>query len=103
MFGCNLGHKKPTIRQLQKFVIQKVTSKYYELGIELYKDSHVNHLDAIKKASATDLTSGCTDMFQFWLQTYENATWDRLIRALKAPGLQQNANALCIMREVVEG
>ena len=103
MLGFNLGHKKPTIRQLQKFVIQKVASKYYELGIELYKDSDVNHLDAIKKASATDLTRGCTEMFNFWLQTYEDATWDRLIRALQAPGLQQNAIALHIMREVVKG
>ena len=103
MLGFNLEHKKPTIKQLQKFVIKKVTSKYYELGIELYKDSDVDHLDAIKKASATDLTSGCTDMFKFWLQTYENATWDKLIRALRASGLQQNTIALNIMKEVVEG
>ena len=104
MFGFNLGHKKPTISQLQNFVIHKVTPKYYELGIELYKDPDVHRLDAIKKAFAADLASGCTDMFNFWLQTYgENATWDRLIRALKAPGLQLNAIALNIMREVVKG
>ena len=103
MFGFNLEHKKPTINKLQNFVIQKVTPKYYELGIELYKDYDVSRLDAIRRASATDLTSGCTEMFKFWLQTYENATWDKLIKALRAPGLQQNADALSIMREVVKG
>ena len=103
MLGFNLGHKNPTISQLQNFVIQWVTPKYYELGIELYRDSDVHRLDAIKKASATDLTSPCTEMFEFWLQKYDDATWDRLIRALKAPGLQLHAIALDIMREVVKG
>ena len=51
-----------------------------------------------------DYTKGCTDMLKFWLGTYEEAaTWDRLIKALKAKGLQLNAIALDIKREVVKG
>ena len=85
-------------------MIPKVAAKYYELGIELYKDSDVNHLDTIQKGCAMDYTKGCTDMLKFWLGTYEEAaTWDRLIRALKAPGLQLNAIALDIKRAVVKG
>ena len=107
MFGFNLGHKKPTISQLQNFVIPLVTPlvtpKLYELAIELFNVSDFHRLNAIERASATDLTSPCTEMFKFWLQKYEDATWDRLIRALKAPGLQLHAIALDIMREVVKG
>ena len=85
-------------------MINKVAAKYYELGIELYKDEHVTDLDAIKKVYVMDLASGCTEMLKFWRQTYgDAATWDKLIRGLRARGLQQNAIALDIMREVVKG
>ena len=98
------GRSKPTIRQLQNIVIPKVAAKYYELGIELYKDSDVNHLDTIQRGCAMDFSKGCTDMLKFWRQTYgEAATWDRLINGLKAKGLQLNAIALEIKREVVKG
>ena len=43
-------------------------------------------------------------MFKTWLQIYgDDATWDRLMRALQAPGLQLNAIANDIMRAVVNG
>ena len=103
MFGFNLGHKKPTISQLQNFVIPLLTPKHYKLGFELLNVSDFHRLNAIERAPEIDLTSACTEMFKFWLETYEDATWDRLIRALKAPGLQLHAIALDIMREVVKG
>ena len=85
-------------------MIPKVAAKYNELGIELYKDSDVHHLDTIQKSCAMDYTKGCTEMLRFWLESYgDAATWDRLIRALKAPGLQLNAIALDIKRAVVKG
>ena len=75
-----------------------------ELGIELYKDSNVYHLDTIQKGCAMDYSKGCTEMFKFWQVTYgDAATWDRLIRALKAPCLQLNAIALDNKRAVVKG
>ena len=51
-----------------------------------------------------DYGKGCTEMLKFWQQSREEAaTWDRLIRALRAPGLQLNAIALEIKRAVVKG
>ena len=51
-----------------------------------------------------DYGKGCTEMLKFWQQSHEEAaTWDRLIRALRAPGLQLNAIALEIKRAVVKG
>ena len=98
-----VGHSKPTIKQLQRHVVPRVAAKYYEVGIELYKDDDVHHLDTIQKSCAMDYTKGCTDMFKFWLGTYGAATWDRLIKGLKAPGLQLNAIAQDIKIAVVEG
>ena len=99
-----VGHSKPTIKQLQRHVVPRVTAKYYELGIELYKDDDVHHLDTIQRSCAIDYTKGCTEMLKFWQVAYgDAATWDRLIRALQAPGLQQNAIALEIKRAVVKG
>ena len=98
------GRSKPTIKQLLNIVTPKVAAKYYELGIELYKDSDVNHLDTIQRGCAMDYTKGCTDMLKFWLTTYKDAaTWDKLINGLEAKGLQLNSIALDIKRELVKG
>ena len=98
-----IGDEKPTIRLLQNFVIPKVSAKWHELGIELYKNSDVGQLEKFKKESPSDYTVGCTKMFKYWLETYTDVTWERLIRALKAPGIQLNAVALDIKEEVIKG
>ena len=82
-------------------MIPKVASKWYELGIELYRDFDVPRLDIIQKQHPTNFTEGCKEMLTTWLGTHEDTTWDTLIKALKAPSLQLNAVALDIKKEVV--
>ena len=85
-------------------MIPRVASKWHELGIELYKDADVPHLDTIQKQCPGDFTKACTEMLSYWLNTYTtNVTWDRLINAIRSEGLQLNAIALDIMRDVVKG
>ena len=84
-------------------MIPRVASKWHELGIELYKDDDVSRLDTIQRQCPGDFTKGCTEMLSYWRQAYENATWNRLIKALKAPGLQLNAIASEIKRDVMKG
>ena len=88
---------------MQRFVIPRVASKWHELGIELYKDPDVPQLETTQKQCPGDYTKACTEMLTHWLNAYTNATWDRLIEALRAPGLQLNAIALDIMRDVIQG
>ena len=89
---------------MHNFVIPNVTANYYELGIQLYEENDVNHLETIQQRYATDTKTGCTEMFKTWLQIYgDDATWGRLMTALQAPGLQLNASANDIMRAVVKG
>ena len=84
-------------------MIPRVASKWYELGIELYQDANVTHLDGIQRECPGDFTKACTQMLLFWRGVYVNATWNRLIKALGAPGLQLNAIALDIKRDLVKG
>ena len=93
---------KPTRKLLLRYVVPRVASKWHELGIELYKDADVSRLDTIQRQCPGDFTKACTEMLSYWRETYGNATWNRLIKALKAPGLQLNAIALDIKRDVVE-
>ena len=84
-------------------MIQRVASKWYELGIELYKEADVPQLDIIKKQHPGDLQEACTKMLSYWRETYQDATWNSLIKALGARGLQLNANAIEIKRDVMNG
>ena len=84
-------------------MIPKVASKWHELGIELYKDADVPRLDTIQKQCPGDFSKACTEMLSHWRGAYKNATWNRLIKALEAPGLQLNAIAQDIKRDVVKG
>ena len=84
-------------------MVPKVASKWHELGIELYRDSDVTKLDIFHKNSPGDYSKGCTEMLKYWLEFYGDATWDSLIKALTAPGLQLNAIAGDIKKEVIKG
>ena len=102
-FTSYVGYLKPTHKKLLDYVIPRVASKWHELGIELYKDADVPRLDTIQREFPGNFTKACTEMLTYWLNTYTNATWDRLIKALREPGLQLNAIALDIMRDVIQG
>ena len=81
----------------------RVAAKWHKLGIELYKNADVPQLETIQNQCPGDYTKACTEMLTYWLNTYTNATWSRLIEALTAPGLQLNAIAFDIMRDVKQG
>ena len=88
---------------MQNFVTPRVAAKWHEVGIELYRNADVPQLDTIQKQCPGDYRKACTEMLTYWLNTYTNPTWNRLIKALKAPGLQLNAIALDIMIDVIQG
>jgi len=80
---------KPSVKDLQNFVIPKVSTHYNEIGIELYHDDDLSVLDEIRAANPSDYRKACLAMFQHWLSAYDsNASWSVLIAALKSPGIQ---------------
>jgi len=81
------------LKQLQKAdVIVDVSSRWYELGIELLDDNQVGRLEAIK-ADNDEVTRRCSAMLNYWLHTHPNATWNHLITALKERGVELNSVA----------
>ena len=103
LLGFVVGSSKPTPKQLGRYVIPRVAAKWHELGIELYKNDDVVHLNTIQREHPGDFTKACTEMFKFWGDTYTRATWKKLIKALKAPGLQLNDIAAKIKRDLETG
>ena len=64
-------------------------SKWYELGIELLDEDQLPQLDIIK-TNNNEVTRCCAEMFLFWLRSHSTATWQDLVEALKAPGVELN-------------
>ena len=64
-------------------------NKWYELGIELLDEDQSTQLNIIK-TNNNEVTRCCAEMFQFWLSTHSTATWQNLVDALKAPGVELN-------------
>ena len=64
-------------------------SKWYELGIELLDEDQLTQLEIIK-TNNIEVTRRCAEMFLCWLRTHSTATWQNLVDALKAPGVELN-------------
>ena len=95
-----IDSSKPLLKDLSNVVIPKVANKWYELGIQLLNQPQLPKLDEIHKAYPNNLQRGCVEMLKYWLDITPGATWDDLIHALRAPGLQLLAMADDVEKEV---
>ena len=88
------------MKDLSNIVIPKVANEWYELGIQLLNQPQLPKLDEIYKAYSNNRQRGCLEMLKYWLEITPGATWDNLIHALRAPGLQLMAVADDVEKEV---
>ena len=86
-----VGHDKPSLKFLNRYVKDLVGTKWHDLGIELL-DSDDDELDTIAADHPSGL-SKCTKMFKLWLRKQSTASWNQLIEALRQPGINLNALA----------
>ena len=84
------------MKDLFNIVIPKVANKWYELGIQLLNQPQLPKLEEIQKAYPNNLQRCCVEMLKYWLDITPGATWDNLIHALRAPGLE----LLAIAKEI---
>ena len=91
---------KPLLKDLYNIVIPKVANDWYDLAIQLFSESQVPRLDEISATFSNDRRRGCVEMLKYWLKITPGATWDNLIHALRAPGLQLMAIADEVEKEV---
>ena len=73
---------------MHNILIPKIANNWYEVGIQLFKNSQLPKLDEIQATYSTDRRGGCIKMLNYWLQITPEATWEDLICALRKPGLE---------------
>ena len=88
------------MKDLYNIVIPKVANEWYDLGIQLFSESQLPRLDEIRATYSNDRRGGCIEMLKYWLKITPGATWDNLIHALRAPGLELLAIADVVEKEI---
>ena len=93
-----IGDTRPTIKKLQHAkIVTVVSSRWYELGVELLDDDQEPQLESIK-ADHDVVARRCSAMFSYWLRTHPDASWHDLIVALRAPGVELYEAAASVER-----
>ena len=59
-----------------------------------------NYLYIIEKNNAKNVCEACKDMLKLWLQKKPEATWSKLINAVRAPGIEMN-DVACKIEEML--
>ena len=74
---------RPEMKYINRYVTDEVCAKWLRLGVELLDDEKdVAALYAIQ-SDATESKTCCSKMFQLWLERRPEASWRRLVKALK--------------------
>ena len=84
----HIGGDRPRLKDLYNHVAGNVAAKWKELGVQLLRCDQTNQLDVIAANHPQNVVSRCQCVFENWLQTNVDATWNQLIEALKSPGIQ---------------
>ena len=70
-------------------MIGKATPKWRDIGTELLDDSDTHELDTLELDYRRNNRRCCKEMFRNWIANYDtNATWNRLLEALRLVGLK---------------
>ena len=75
------------MKTLQRHVVPRVASDWYQLGLELLDEAKVTELDNIE-SDDSDCKRCCFKMLKYWIRTHPNATWNHLVEALESPGVE---------------
>ena len=91
MLASKLCH--PALKYL-RCVRDLIANRWYDIGLELLEQKDEKAVNIIKKNNAGNITECCIEMLELWLNRQSNATWNQLIDALKAPGIELNMQHL---------
>jgi len=74
------GFKRPELRDVYRYVIQKYAHKWRYLGAELHFDQA--ELEIIFSNSPNSVEECCRVLVTRWLDRDSNASWDHLLTAI---------------------
>ena len=88
LFNYSRCYQEPKLDDLNRSVRPKVARRWRDLGIELLSavENGVEKLDIIRENNPRDVEACCTEMFQFWLDNANDASWRKLVEAVKIIG-----------------
>ncbi|XP_065883067.1 sacsin-like [Dysidea avara] len=89
------GQDSPIIKQIHNILKPDTTgvaARWYNLGIQLNMETGT--LDSIKADNPNDVNASCTAMFNQWLRTTPDASWNKLVCALNSIDMSQAASDL---------
>ena len=67
-----------------------IADKWYDIGLELLEQKDEEAVNVVKKNNAGNISECCMEMLELWLKRQPTATWNQLIKAIKAPGIELN-------------
>jgi len=81
---CIISDDRPELKNLKNIMRceEGVVTKWYDIGLELL-DSNTAALEIIKENNQNDPEKCCTGMFNKWLESKPDASWNQLIIALR--------------------
>jgi len=91
---------KPTLKQLNRHVRPDAATHWKDLGIELLSAEKIS---VIKCNDPGDVNACCTEMFNAWLRQDTQASWIKIVNALRAPSVELFVLAAKIEREFISG
>ena len=78
------------MKDLYDHVVMKVADKWRDLGVQLLRSDQERLLHIIEVDHPRDSTGCCKCLFEKWLETNADDTWNVLIKALRSPTVQLN-------------
>ena len=91
-----LGCDSPLLKDLYDHVAPKVADKWKDIGVQLLDPTLINDrvLDVIEADHPHSVEKCCKRVFEKWLSTKEDASWNQLIEAIKIVELKSLASQL---------
>ena len=87
------------MEQLLDRVRPQAAIKWYDLGVQLLDGPDI--LDVIRYNHSFQAEACCTEMFKIWLREDTDASWSKLVNALRAPSVQLYVLANTIKKDFV--
>ena len=78
---------RPPLRDLANFVVLEASARWYNLGLQLLDPRDEGVLHSMKTQTSKFPEEQCTEVFNHWLTTKKNPTWNKLIGSLKSPAV----------------
>ena len=90
------GDDRPILRNLYDHVVPSVAHKWRDLGVKLLHPTLIEQrvLEVIAADHPHSVENCCKSMFEKWLNTQEDASWQQLLEALQTMQLNYLADQI---------